>query len=124
MLGRVVETQETILSQQIEAVSGVKFDLQQDIFEFGAGRFVSPITNARCLLWEVGRDDMIVPIPQISPVVHGDLNTTNILVEVNDEELFVWLIDFSEAGPGHIYYDLAKLEVEFRTHVFFACSRR
>ncbi len=119
VLGRVVETQETILSQQIEAVSGVKFDLQQDIFEFGAGRFVSPITNARCLLWEVGRDDMIVPIPQISPVVHGDLNTTNILVEVNDEELFVWLIDFSEAGPGHIYYDLAKLEVEFRTHVFF-----
>ncbi|MFO7683160.1 MAG: AAA family ATPase [Chloroflexota bacterium] len=119
VIGRVVETQETILSRNVEAVTGLPYDGRQNTFEYGAGRFVSPVTNVRCLLWEVGREDMIVPIPQISPVVHGDLNTTNILVEAGDEEISVWLIDFSEARPGHIYYDLAKLEVEFRTHVLF-----
>ena len=117
--GRVVDTQETILSRNIAEVTGLEYDLDADTFEYGSGRFVSPVTNVRCLLWEIGREDMIVPIPQISPVVHGDLNTTNILVEVGDDDLFVWLIDFSEARPGHIYYDLAKLEIEFRTHVFF-----
>ena len=117
--GRVVDTQETILSRNITEVTGLDYDLDADTFEYGNGRFISPVTNVRCLLWEIGREDMIVPIPQISPVVHGDLNTTNILVEVGKDDLFVWLIDFSEARPGHIYYDLAKLEVEFRTHVFF-----
>ncbi|MBE2221196.1 MAG: phosphotransferase [Anaerolineae bacterium] len=119
VMGRVIDTQDTILSRNIAEVTGLDYDLDADTFEYGAGRFVSPVTNVRCLLWEIGREDMIVPIPQISPVVHGDLNTTNILVEVGNDDLFVWLIDFSEARPGHIYYDLAKLEVEFRTHVFF-----
>jgi len=116
--GRVTATQESILADSIAEVTGQAYDFSAESFAFAAGRFLSPITNVRCLLWEIGREDMIVPIPQLSPVVHGDLNTSNILVEVSDD-IPVWLIDFSDARPGHIYFDLAKLEVEFRTHVFY-----
>lgn len=116
--GTVTATQETILADSIAEVTGDGYDFDSDSFEFASGKFISPITNVRCLLWEIGREDMIVPIPQVSPVVHGDLNTSNILVEVTDD-IPVWLIDFSDARPGHIYFDLAKLEVEFRTHVFY-----
>ena len=116
--GRVVATQETVLADSIAEVTGQAYDFGAESFALAAGRFLSPITNVRCLLWEIGREDMIVPIPQLSPVVHGDLNTSNILVEVGDD-IPVWLIDFSDARPGHIYFDLAKLEVEFRTHVFY-----
>ncbi len=116
--GRVTATQETILAAKIGDITGEAFDFDSDLFKFASGRFISPITNIRYLLWELGREDMIVPIPQLSPVVHGDLNTSNILVEVTDD-IPVWLIDFSDARPGHIYFDLAKLEVEFRTHVFY-----
>ena len=117
--GRVVESQETILARHIAAITERPYDFQSDSFNLGSGHFISPVTNVRCLLWEIGREDMIVPIPQISPVVHGDLNTTNVLVEAGEADVSVWLIDFSDARPGHIYFDLAKLEVEFRTHVLF-----
>ena len=116
--GVVKQTQESILADNISEIIGEPYDFESDAFEFANGRFISPIKNVRCLLWEVGREDMIMPIPQVSPVVHGDLNTSNILVEVTDD-IPVWLIDFSDARPGHIYFDLAKLEVEFRTHVFY-----
>lgn len=116
--GRVCETQESILGRNISEVTGEPFNYESNTFELAAGRFLSPLTNVRYLLWEIGREDMIVPIPQVSPVVHGDLNTSNILVE-DDQDASVWLIDFSDARPGHVYFDLAKLEVEFRTHVFY-----
>ena len=116
--GIVKKTQETILADSIAEITGQPYDYESDAFDFASGRFISPIKNVRCLLWEVGREDMIMPIPQVSPVVHGDLNTSNILVEITDD-IPVWLIDFSDARPGHIYFDLAKLEVEFRTHVFY-----
>ncbi|MEM7113401.1 MAG: phosphotransferase [Chloroflexota bacterium] len=116
--GRVCETQESILGRTIMEVTGESFNYESNTFEFASSRFISPLTNVRYLLWEIGREDMIIPIPQVSPVVHGDLNTSNILVE-DDQDASVWLIDFSDARPGHIYFDLAKLEVEFRTHVFY-----
>lgn len=124
--GRVVDTQETILGSRIAEITGRPYDFTNDTFEMALGRYISPVTNARYLLWEIGRENMIVPIPQVSPVVHGDLNTSNILVEVpedEDDKVLVWLIDFSDARPGHIYFDLAKLEVEFRTHVLFGLFR-
>ncbi|MCP4425776.1 MAG: phosphotransferase [Chloroflexi bacterium] len=116
--GRVTDTRDTILGRSVAEATGEPFDFQSEQFELGSGRFISPIANVRSLLWEIGREDMIVPIPQVSPALHGDLNTSNILVEVGDEAA-VWLIDFSDARPGHIYFDLAKLEVEFRTHIFY-----
>lgn len=117
--GRAVATQETILADNITAVTNHPFSYDSDTFQLGGARFISPVSNARFLLWEVGREDMIVPIPQLSPVVHGDFNTTNILVEAGDSGVSVWLIDFSDARPGHIYFDLAKLEMECRTHVLY-----
>ncbi len=116
--GIVTDTQESVLAKNISDVTGMPYNFEDDVFEFGGGQFIPPINNVRHLLWEIGREDMIVPLPQVSPVVHGDLNTSNILVEVSDN-IPVWLIDFSDARPGHIFFDLAKLEVEFRTHVFF-----
>ncbi len=116
--GRVVDTQETILARNISEITGKSYNLEETVFELGSAQFIAPTTNIRCLLWEIGREDMIVPIPQVSPVVHGDLNTSNILVEIGDD-VPVWLIDFSDARPGHVYFDVAKLEVEFRTHVLF-----
>src|SRR5262249_56562533 len=39
--------------------------------------------------------------------VHGDLNAANILVDAHDN---VWVIDFFQAGRGHVLKDLAKFE--------------
>jgi hypothetical protein len=115
--GVVVDTQETVLARNIEALTGRPYNFEDNSFELFGGRFIAPIANLRYLLWEIGRENMITPIPQIAPVVHGDLNTTNILIETS-HDVPLWLIDFSDARPGHVYFDLAKLEVEFRTHVF------
>ena len=116
--GSVAESQETFLARQIGNVIGRSYDFDSDFFEIASASFLSPLENLRFLLWEVGREDMIFPAPVIVPVMHGDLNAGNILVEANSE-VPLWLIDFSDARAGHIYFDLAKLEVEFRTHVFY-----
>ena len=116
--GLVSDTQETILAQQIGDITGFEYEFGADFFELASANFLSPLENMRFLLWEVGREDMIVPSPVIAPVVHGDLNAGNILLEANSD-IPLWLIDFSEARAGHVYFDLAKLEVEFRTHVFY-----
>ncbi len=117
--GRVAHTQDTIIAGNIAEIVGRPYDHTADTFELASAQFLPPIVNARYLLWELGREDMIIPIPQVSPVVHGDLNTSNILVEIGGDDIPVWLIDFSDARAGHIYFDLAKLEVEFRTHVLY-----
>lgn len=116
--GCVTSTQETIFKNNMDEVAAEGKYSESNIFEIYEGKFVAPLDNIKYLLWEVGREDIIIPPPQVSPVVHGDLNTGNILVELG-AGISVWLIDFTEAKPGHIYFDLAKLEVEFRTHVFF-----
>ena len=116
--GVVTDTQETILARHISDVSEKDYDFEESSFEMASAGFISPLENLRFLLWEVGREDMIVPAPIIAPVIHGDLNAGNILVEA-DSESPLWLIDFSDARAGHVYFDLAKLEVEFRTHVFY-----
>ncbi|MDY7075917.1 MAG: NUDIX domain-containing protein [Chloroflexota bacterium] len=120
--GRVVDSQETIIGHNISRITGEDYSFERETFNLANARFIAPLKNIHYLLWEVGREDMIIPIPQVSPVVHGDLNTSNFLVEVNDE-IPVWLIDFTEAKLGHVYFDLAKLEVEFRTHIFYRLFR-
>jgi serine/threonine protein kinase len=90
----------------------------ENVVELFKARFVDPIRCINLLLWEIGREDVIWPLVLSCPVIHGDLNTNNILVESNGET-HVWLIDFTESTYGHIYYDLAKLEVEIRTHVIY-----
>ncbi len=120
--GRVVDTLETILARSVEGVSGQSYDFDAESFVFSDAKFIPLLENVRHLLWEVGREDMIVPPPLVAPVVHGDLNAGNILVE-STADMPIWLIDFSHARTGHIYFDLAKLEVEFRTHVFYRLFR-
>ncbi len=116
--GLVSDTQESILARHISDVTGHTYDFEADFFDFASAGFLSPLENLRFLLWEVGREDMIFPAPVVAPVIHGDLNAGNILVEAHSD-VPLWLIDFSDARAGHVYFDLAKLEVEFRTHVFY-----
>jgi hypothetical protein len=49
-----------------------------------------------------------------SCIVHGDLNTRNIFVSHSHETKEVTLIDFSETGRGHVYFDFIAFEVNFR----------
>ncbi len=116
--GVVADTQESILARGIDEASGEPFDFEAEAFELASAPFLSPLANIRYLLWEVGREDMILPMPYVAPVIHGDLNASNILVEANSD-LGLWLIDFSDARAGHVYFDIAKLEVEFRAHVLY-----
>lgn len=44
-------------------------------------------------------------------VVHGDLNSRNILIDSNDN---VFLIDFAKTGEDHILRDFYRLEVEIK----------
>jgi hypothetical protein len=45
--------------------------------------------------------------------LHGDLNTSNILIHRVGKEFFPWLIDFDSSEKSHpIIYDLIKLEIE------------
>ncbi|HEX9746170.1 MAG TPA: isochorismatase, partial [bacterium] len=39
--------------------------------------------------------------------VHGDLNTSNILIDGRDN---IWIIDFFQTGRGHVLKDLLKME--------------
>ena len=116
--GRVCDTQETVLARNVSKATGNAYDYDAEMFDLAGASFIPLLRNIRYLLWEIGREDMIVPAPLISPVVHGDLNAGNILVEAT-HDMPLWLIDFSHARPGHVYFDLAKLEVEVRTHVFY-----
>ena len=116
--GRVIDTQETVLARNVCKATGETYDYEAETFDLASARFIPLLQNIRYLLWEVGREDMIVPAPLVSPVVHGDLNAGNILVEATSD-MPLWLIDFSHARAGHVYFDLAKLEVEVRTHVFY-----
>ncbi len=116
--GIVRDTRESVMVRNVSAATGVPYDHEAETFEFASGNFIPILENIRYLLWEVGREDMISPMPIVAPVVHGDLNGGNILVEATPD-VPLWLIDFSDARPGHIYFDLAKLEVEVRTHVFY-----
>ncbi|MDX1415814.1 MAG: AAA family ATPase [Candidatus Promineifilaceae bacterium] len=118
MKGIVCDTQQSKLVRSVEKVVDRAYDYDARSLEIASGRFIPLLENLQYLLWEVGREDMIAPMPIIAPVLHGDLNGGNILVEPSSD-VPIWLIDFSDARPGHIYFDIAKLEVEVRTHVFY-----
>jgi hypothetical protein len=48
-------------------------------------------------------------------VVHGDLHSGNILIEVLERGAhLVWLIDFADAHKGHVLNDLCRLEADIK----------
>jgi hypothetical protein len=50
-------------------------------------------------------------MPAYKCITHGDLNDTNVLVDVDGH---TWLIDFFRTGEGHILRDVAELETVIR----------
>lgn len=49
-----------------------------------------------------------------SCIVHGDMNTRNVFVSHAHELREVTLIDFSETGRGHVFYDFIAFEANLR----------
>lgn len=115
--GRVQATQESMLALAIARAAGKDFDAAQDTLELAGARFVSPLATARHLLWEPEDGEIILPLPQVAPVIHGALTPGSLLIEQRDDTP-LWLIDFSRARAGHTYADWAQLEIAFRTQVF------
>ncbi|HKZ83023.1 MAG TPA: phosphotransferase [Anaerolineae bacterium] len=127
--GRVASTQDATLLGSVRSGTlreAILADLQHRLgpkfIEVCSEHFIDPLVAARVLLWDIGKENIIQPLPLISPATHGDLNTGNILLEWEDNPQ-VWLIDFADARYGHVYFDLAKLEIEFRTHVLYDLFR-
>lgn len=121
--GRVASTQDAVLRTSINATLGdFQHRLGPKFVEVCSEHFIDPLVAARVLLWDIGKENIIQPLPLISPATHGDLNTGNILLEAEGTPQ-VWLIDFADARYGHVYFDLAKLEIEFRTHILFDLLR-
>ena len=121
--GRVASTQDAVLRSTIQAtLANLQHRLGPKFIEVCSECFIDPLVAARVLLWDIGKENIIQPLPLISPATHGDLNTGNILLESEDNPQ-VWLIDFADARYGHVYFDLAKLEIEFRTHVLYDLFR-
>jgi 8-oxo-dGTP pyrophosphatase MutT (NUDIX family) len=121
--GRVAATQESVLRSSIDDTLGeLLHRLGAKFIEVCSEHFIDPLVAARVLLWDIGKENIIQPLPLLSPATHGDLNTGNILLEVEGNPQ-VWLIDFADARYGHVYFDLAKLEIEFRTHVLYDLFR-
>ena len=52
-----------------------------------------------------------LPALVYEPVIHGDLNSGNVLI---DKAFRPWVIDFRHTGPGHYLRDVAKLEAEIK----------
>ncbi|HLF25295.1 MAG TPA: ATP-binding protein [Anaerolineae bacterium] len=121
--GRVTSNQDVTLRRSINTALGeFQHRLGSKFIEVCSEHFIDPLIAARALLWDIGKENIIHPLPLLSPATHGDLNTGNILLEVEGNSQ-VWLIDFADARYGHIYFDLAKLEIEFRTHVVYDLFR-
>ena len=121
--GRITSTQEVTLRRSIDTALGESLRrLGPKFVEVCSEQFVDPLVAARALLWDIGKENIVLPLPLLAPATHGDLNTGNILLEAEPSPQ-VWLIDFADARYGHIYFDLAKLEIEFRTHVLYDLFR-
>jgi len=86
---------------------------------FGAHYVGARQKGARCVIGEVSfpSPDAVLfahglKRPCHSCIVHGDLNTDNIVVA--PDRGGVTLIDFQKTGRGHVYQDLASLESSIR----------
>jgi hypothetical protein len=55
-----------------------------------------------------------------SCVIHGDLNSDNIIASPDDDR--VHLVDFEHVGEGHVYEDLASIEASIRINYPNAAS--
>jgi hypothetical protein len=80
------------------------FDFRQTHFE---------IDGLRCLYPEL----LLLGMPwgeYRSCIIHGDLNTRNVFVPRRGHAHDVTLIDFSETGRGHVFYDFIVFEVNIR----------
>jgi hypothetical protein len=101
-------------SRIINAVEASELlEVEGDDFAFGGQTYRNPLKEAKEWfgLEEDNKNRWSEPFDTITTVVHGDLNSRNILIDDNDN---VFVIDFAKTGPGHILKDFCKLEVEIK----------
>jgi nicotinamidase-related amidase/aminoglycoside phosphotransferase (APT) family kinase protein len=87
-------------------VAAVTADSGQKVLEFPGGM---SLPNVREFYEDFLVRHRLLPVHDYHYMayVHGDLNAANILVDAHHN---VWVIDFFNAGPGHVLKDLAKFE--------------
>jgi protein-tyrosine phosphatase len=87
------------------SVAAVTADAGQKILDFPGGLSLPNV----CDFYEIFLAHHLLPAHDYHYMayVHGDLNAANILVDAHHN---VWVIDFFQAGPGHVLKDLAKFE--------------
>jgi hypothetical protein len=88
-------------------------EVEGDDFAFGGQTYRNPLKEAKEWfgLEEDKNNRWSESFHTITAVVHGDLNSRNILIDDNDN---VFVIDFAKTGRGHILKDFCKLEVEIK----------
>lgn len=102
-LGFTTENLESALSQGLKSVQGKQRLFFEGLSE-GRG-FVNPILVTA---------EQSFSRPTYECVTHGDLNSSNVLVDVAKHS---WLIDFEYTGKAHILRDLAELDTIVRFHL-------
>lgn len=106
MCGRVLETRESRLQDEVRRAFGDDFDVSAPFIELPAPyeehRLVNPLT--------VYEQVLTTTRPVRVSSIHGDLNLDNILIERETGK--VHLIDFAETRHDHVLHDLLRLEAE------------
>lgn len=87
--------------EYLEFPGGYKFRNVADFLEFDLPKI--PRRSTECHFVSYGK----TPLFSSNTVVHGDLNSNNILVDANNN---VWLIDFFYTDRTHVLKDTSKLE--------------
>jgi hypothetical protein len=90
-----------------QAVSDLGFDPVADYFNCLEQRFPNPIKEAE--EWFRVRQNREIITKE--SIVHGDLNSRNILIDSGQN---VFVIDFAKTGRNHLLRDFCKLETEIK----------
>lgn len=117
---RNVEANESLNDFYLRKCFGVNatYTAQTDVFrrevrEYTIDSNSFEISGQRCLFPEVALLGEPAGRCQ-SCLVHGDLNTRNIFISRRGQLRDVTLIDFSETGRGHVFFDFIVFEVSLR----------
>ncbi len=115
LTGQVITTRHMLLRAAVAAVLPPTVDLTQQLLPLptAAATFpTNPLLPNPLLQWPALLREVL---PMRIGTVHGDLNTGNVLIDVEAKATFI--IDCAHAHHDHALYDLARLESELLLHL-------